>query len=128
MANEEVYLRAILAVVARQTFPVADLAKLVSPFRKAGDKQVAAYNLCDGGRTQSEIAREIGLDPGAFSRTVSRWIELGILIRVGEKRDSRLIHLYPIPVESSKKDREDGRVKGRSSNSENGDSDQTSSA
>lgn len=101
MTNEEAYLRAILATVARQTFPPDALAKLVAP-TKAGEKQLVAYNLCDGSRSQSEIAKELSLDPGAFSRTVSRWVELGILVRVGEKRETRLVHLYPLAVSAAK--------------------------
>ena len=109
MANEEVYLRAILGTVARQTLPPEVLERLVSP-SKTGDKQLVAYNLCDGSRSQSEIAKELGLDPGAFSRTVSRWIELGIIIRTGERRESRLVHLYPLSIEGSRRrTRQDGK-------------------
>lgn len=96
------YLKAILATLARQTFPPEALSKLVAP-TKSGEKQLVAYNLCDGSRSQTEIAKELNLDAGAFSRTVSRWVELGILVRVGEKRDTRLVHLYPLPIEMPKR-------------------------
>lgn len=123
MANEEVYLRAILATVARQTYPPDTLARLVSPVRKAGDKQLAAYNLCDGTRSQTDIAKELKLDSGAFSRTVSRWIELGIVVRVGQNRDLRLVHLYPLPV-SIRKERSHDRPDERA-NQEDGHTDPT---
>lgn len=102
MSNQEVYLKAILATIARQTFPPEALSKLVAP-TKAGDRQLVAYNLCDGSRSQTEIAKELGLDAGAFSRTVSRWVDLGILVRVGEKRETRLVHLYPLPIDIPKR-------------------------
>lgn len=106
MTNEETYLRAILATVARQTFPPDALSRLVAP-TKAGEKQLAAYNLCDGSRLQGEIAKELSLDAGAFSRTVSRWVDLGILVRVGEKRETRLVHLYPLPTSGGKKSKDE---------------------
>ena len=107
MTNQEVYLKAILATLARQTFPPEALSKLVAP-TKAGERQLLAYNMCDGSRSQTEIAKELSLDPGAFSRTVSRWVELGILVRVGEKRDTRLVHLYPRSIESFKHSKANG--------------------
>jgi DNA-binding MarR family transcriptional regulator len=93
MSSQESYLRAILATVARQTFPPASLIELVG----RGEKQLKAFNLCDGSRTQSEIAKELKLDPGNFSKSLSRWIDVGVAIRIGEGRDVRPIHVYPIP-------------------------------
>jgi hypothetical protein len=94
--NEEALLRAILAVVARQAFPPRELYALVAP--KSGlRKQVQAYNLCDGSRTQSEVAKAVGLDQGNFSKSVKRWIELGIMIKVFEDGAEKPIHVYPIP-------------------------------
>jgi len=101
MTNEEIYLRAILATVARQTFPANILEKLVAP-KKGLEKQVAAYNLCDGTRTSAEISRELGLDQSNFSKTVGRWLEAGILIRVGEGKENRPLHVYPLPADLAK--------------------------
>lgn len=93
---QEQLLRAILATVARQTFPPEFIVdKVAIGADKA--KQVEAYNLCDGSRSQTEIAKHFGLDPGNFSRTVARWIDLGIVIKVGLSRDVKLLHVYPIP-------------------------------
>lgn len=102
MPNEEIYLRAILATVARQTFPTQELSRLVSPPGAPGEWQIAAYNLCDGTRSQGEIAKELSIDSGNFSRTVGRWIDLGILLKVGENRETRLVHLYPLPLPTKK--------------------------
>ena len=95
MGSQETYLRAILATVARQTFPPQTILEIMGS--NAGEKQHRAFNMCDGTRTQAEIARELGLDPGNFSRTLGRWIDAGIVIRIGEKGELRLLHVYPLP-------------------------------
>lgn len=100
MAAQDVYLRAILATVARQTFSPARIVEIIN----AGEKQRRAFNLCDGSRTQAEIAKELGLDPGNFSKSVSRWVDEGIVIRVGEKREARPVHVYPLPEALIKKE------------------------
>lgn len=102
MTAEEAYLRAILATVARQTFPPTAIYELVAVGADKA-KQVSAYNLCDGSRSQAEIAKAAGLDQGSFSRTLSRWIDAGIVIRVGERRDVTPVHVYPLSGSLSKK-------------------------
>lgn len=94
---QEQLLRAILATVARQTFSTEFITEKVAVGADKA-KQVDAYNSCDGTKSQSEIAKAVGLDQGSFSRTVARWIELGIVIRVGEGREIKLVHVYPIPT------------------------------
>jgi DNA-binding MarR family transcriptional regulator len=101
MNPQETYLRAILATVARQTFPPAEILKIMGP--NAGEKQFRAYNMCDGTRTQAEIAKELALDSGNFSKSLGRWIDAGIVIRVGEGRDVRPVHLYPLAESYTKK-------------------------
>ena len=100
--SDATYLRAILATVARQTFPPSALHDLISK-GGAGEKQLRAYNLCDGTRTQAEIVKEVGLDAGNFSRSLTRWVDAGIVIRVGETRDVRPVHVYPLPATFLKK-------------------------
>lgn len=95
MSSSDSYLRAILATVARQTFPPERILEIMGP--NAGEKQHRAFNLCDGTRTQSEVAKELGLDSGNFSKTLSRWVDEGIVIRVGDKRETRPVHIYPLP-------------------------------
>lgn len=96
MTIEADLLRAILATVARQTFPPETLAELVAK-GNSGEKQFRAFNLCDGTKSQSEIANAVGLDKGSFSRTLSRWIEVGIVVRIGQGADARPLHIYPLP-------------------------------
>lgn len=100
--NNETILRAILSAVARQTFPVDRLLEIVLP-TGASAKQLAAYNHCDGTKGQGEIAKALKLDAGNFSRTVSRWVDEGVVVRLGEGRDAKLLHVYPLSSDQSKK-------------------------
>jgi hypothetical protein len=93
MDNNESLLRAILATVARSAFPAATIYKIVAP-TAGSDKQLAAYNLCDGKTPQADIGKQAKLDKGNLSRSISRWIEAGIVVRVG--RDQLPMHVYPI--------------------------------
>jgi DNA-binding MarR family transcriptional regulator len=105
----ETYLKAILATVARQTFPPEVLAELVlSNVRSA--KQALAYNLCDGDHTQAEIASITGLDKGSLSRSIARWIELGVVTRAGTNNELRPMHVYPLTKDylAKKKGRKNG--------------------
>lgn len=96
--NSESLLRAVLSVTARQTFPPDKLAEMVGP-----TKQVKAFNLCDGSQSQTDIAKSLKLDSGNFSRTVARWVEEGIVFRLGEGRDAKLLHVYPLNGNAAKK-------------------------
>jgi len=101
MNPQEAYLRAILATVARQTFSPDMILEIMGP--QSGEKQFKAFNLCDSTRTQAEIAKEAGLDPANFSKSLGRWIDAGIVIRVGEGREIRPVHVYPLPDSHTKK-------------------------
>lgn len=103
METQETYLRAILATVARQTFSPSFILESIP-----GEKQRQAFNLCDGTRSQTDIQKELGLDKGSFSKTLSRWVDLGIAIRVGIGREMKPMHVYPISESDVKKAREKG--------------------
>jgi len=94
MANEESYLKAILTLMGHQAFTVPQVAEIVGVGKT---KQIEAFNACDGSRTQGEIAKSLSLDRGNFSRTVARWVEAGIMFRIAEGTDARLLHVFPIP-------------------------------
>lgn len=102
--NSETLLRAIFSVTARQAFPPDRLEEIVSA-KGTGTKQLRAFNMCDGTKSQGEIAKALKLDRGNFSRTVARWIDAGVVIRLGEGREAKLLHVYPLP-ESKKKSKE----------------------
>lgn len=102
MASQDQYLRAILATVARQTFSPDAILEIVAVGTDKG-KQVAAFNLCDGTRSQAEVAKSTGLDSSNFSKTVGRWIDAGIVIKVGTGQDMKPLHVYPLPGTTVKK-------------------------
>ena len=102
MASQEQLLRAILATVARQTFSIDAILDVVAVGSDKA-KQIRAYNLCDGSRSQSEVAKAAGLDSGNFSKTLTRWIDAGVVVRVGENRDVKPVHVYPLPDAAVKK-------------------------
>jgi DNA-binding HxlR family transcriptional regulator len=86
-------LKAILATVARGAFPPGDVYKIVAP-TSGSEKQLAAYNMCDGNTPQVEIAKKLKLKESNLSRSITRWIEAGIVIRVGTEQHP--MHVYPL--------------------------------
>jgi hypothetical protein len=98
MDINESLLRGILATVARQTFTPAQILKIVAPTQDRR-RQLLAYNLCDGVTPQAEIGKKARLDKGNLSRSIARWIEAGIIIRVGAERHP--LHVYPISADNS---------------------------
>ena len=90
---DEALLRALLATFGRSAFSPEDLLKILAP-KSGGDKQIEAYNLCNGRTSQSDIAKKTGLDAGNFSRTISRWVDEGVMFRV--EPDQHPLHLYPL--------------------------------
>jgi len=96
MTESHQILKAILSTIARQTFPPETLLDLVAPQANSG-KQIAAYNLCDGEHTQAEIVASVKVDKASLSRSISRWVELGIMFRTGSGAEMRPMHLYLLP-------------------------------
>jgi hypothetical protein len=93
MDTSEALLKAILATVARKTFPPDVLAKIVAP-TAGSKKQLTAYNLCDGQTPQAEIGKKAKLDKGSLSRVITRWVEAGVIVRIGA--DRLPLHVYPL--------------------------------
>ncbi len=102
MSKDEVYLRAILATVARQTFSLDEILAHVAP-RSGSSKQIEAYNLCDGTRSVTQIAAETKLDKSNLRKSINRWTDAGIVIRIEEGQEIRPVHVYPIPDAEAKK-------------------------
>ena len=100
--NTEQLLRAILGMAARQAIPEGRLAQIVA--KGGGESQLHAFNMCDGEKSQGEIAKAASIDPGSFSRTVARWVEAGIVVRLGEGREATLLHVYPLSREAISKE------------------------
>ena len=93
-------LKALIATTGRLAFPTEKLQEVVCS-KNAGPKQIKAFNLCDGTRSQADIVKTCKLDTGNFSRTVGRWIDAGVLFRIGEGKDAKLLHVYPLSEDAS---------------------------
>lgn len=92
-STTDALLRVLIGVTARVAIPGPRLrALVVGRNARSGDKYVAAYNLCDGSRGVTEVARLSGLDQGNLSRAIARWIEDGVMFKLGS--DTRPVHLY----------------------------------
>ena len=100
MKTTEDLLKGILATLGRTAFAPEVLYKIVAP-TSGSCKQVLAYNLCDGQTSQAEICKRAKLDAGSLSRSIAKWIEAGVIIRMGD--DSLPLHLYPLTRMSPKK-------------------------
>ncbi|BAM90399.1 hypothetical protein S58_44140 [Bradyrhizobium oligotrophicum S58] len=99
MDTSDELLKAILATVARNTFPPAVITKIVAP-TSGSEKQLLAYNLCDGQTPQAEICKKAKLDKGSFSRSLTKWIEAGVVVRIGSERLP--LHVYPLTKVSAR--------------------------
>jgi hypothetical protein len=94
-------LKGILATVGRTAFPPDKLYKIVAP-TVGSAKQVLAYNLCDGETPQAEIGKRTKLDRGNLSKTIAKWVEAGVIVRVGD--DGHPLHLYPLTTKPKKEE------------------------
>jgi hypothetical protein len=99
MDMNESLLRAIFATVGRSTFPPPQVYRVITP-HGGSDRQLAAYNLRDGNTPQADIAKRAKLDKGAMSRALARWIEAGIVVRIG--KDMLPLHVYPLSKDNLK--------------------------
>src|SRR6516225_5242926 len=90
--NQDDLLRCLLQVIGRAAMKEEDVREIVG-----SGKQLKAFNLCDGSLSQADIARRAKINDGNFSRTAARWVQSGVLFRIGVESDSTLLHIYPIP-------------------------------
>ncbi len=97
MSATEGYLKAILAMLARQAIPVDELKKIVAP-KGDGKKQITAYNLCNGQRNQSEVAKLSGINAANLQKTLVRWESQGIIVRNEYDGEIHPVHVYPLPT------------------------------
>jgi hypothetical protein len=105
--NSEDLLRCLVQVVARAAIPRDQVVQIVG----TGGKQAKAFNLCDGTRSQAEVAKKTGLHQASLSRTFARWVENGVAFWVGDGNEARLLHVYPVPGQPSRSGRKAGRSK-----------------
>ena len=88
-------LKALININGRNAFKERDLIQIISP-KGIQDKQIKAYNLCDGKNSQSDIVKMLKFDKSNFSKSILRWIEAGIIFRVDNDNGIKLLHIYPL--------------------------------
>src|SRR5436309_459727 len=81
----------LIRAIARGPLPVTAVEQIVSP-TAASAKMRRAFNLCDGTRTQAQVAAAAKIDQGQLSRAITRWEANGVLFRLGSGRLARLFH------------------------------------
>jgi hypothetical protein len=101
-------LKMLINITARSVFHEDTVKQLVAP-TTASDKYFIAYNLCDGTRSQAEIARMAGLDAHNLSKAINRWIQHGIMYKVGSA-ESKPLHIYPLASNVRKKQQSDNNT------------------
>lgn len=94
----EYLLECLIHVIGRVAMPVDKVAEVVGE----GKKQRAAFNLCDGSNAQTDISKKTGIAQGNLSKTFKRWVENGVAYWIGEGKDARLLHIYPLPEVTKK--------------------------
>lgn len=87
-----------LQMIARVAMPAEKVYEIINSGKSGRKKkQLKAYNLCDGTKSLTEIAKKAGIKQGNLSRTAKRWIQSGIMFSLREGQETRLLHLYPLP-------------------------------
>lgn len=94
----EYLLECLIHVIGRVAIPVDQVSQVVGD----GRKQRKAFNLCDGSKSQTEVAKAAGIAQGNLSNTFKRWVENGVAYWIGEGKDARLLHIYPLPATKKK--------------------------
>lgn len=89
-------LKVLIAVTGRGVFSPDQISQIVAP--RGRGPYILAYNLCDGATPLAEIARLAKLDRANLHKATLKWIEAGILFRVGP--NEMLLHLYSLPPQT----------------------------
>jgi hypothetical protein len=83
----------VIQVVGRLVLPPEKVLEIVG----TGKNYLKAYNLCDGRNSQMEVVDQTGIDQGSLSKVYKRWVENGVAFWIGEGKEKRLLHIYPLP-------------------------------
>jgi DNA-binding MarR family transcriptional regulator len=97
-ARLEQLFECLIHVIGRAAIPQAEVTKVVG----TGPKQVKAFNLCNGNNSQKDIAKKTRLHQSNLSRTFTRWVDAGIAFSIGDGKETRLLHVYPLHYDARK--------------------------
>ena len=89
----------LIQVIGRVAMPAESVREIVG----RGKAHLKAFNMCDGTHKQQEIVAATGIDKGALSRLVRKWIESGIAFEFGSGKEARVLHIYPLVEEGNER-------------------------
>ena len=98
----ESLLKILIQVTGRIAIPVDKVEKIVC----TSPEYVKAFNLCDGGATQLEIATKCEIDHSNLNKAMKRWVANGVAFQIGPGKNAKILHVYPIPEAMKKKGKE----------------------
>jgi len=100
-------LRALVGLIGRAAFPEHKLRDLVSP--SGNSAYFHAYRMCDGRTPLTAIVKQTGIDSSNLSKAVGKWVDAGVMFRIGPKHLP--LNLYavtqPVGKAASKRGRAD---------------------
>jgi len=86
-------LRCLSHLIGRVAIPATEVRSIIGP----GKNRIKAFNLFDGTQTIQDVVHKTDINQGNLSTAAASWVEHGIAFWIGEGRDARLLHIYPIP-------------------------------
>jgi predicted transcriptional regulator len=96
----EQLLECLVHTIGRIAMPLDKVQEIVGT---RSNSQIKAFNLLNGNLTQTDVAKKAKLDKANLNKAIIRWIENGIVFRLGGDQKAPLMHIYPIPNKPSKK-------------------------
>jgi hypothetical protein len=108
--DTEDLLRCLVHIAGRTAVPVETTRAVVGE----GKNRTKAFNLCDGRTALNAIAKKTRIDQGNLSRAASIWVENGVAFWIGDGKDARLLHVYPLPKQDKRKNKAPKKRKGKS--------------
>ncbi len=88
----EYLIECLIQVVGRVAVPEEKVREIVG----WKPKQVRAFNFCDGNTSQKDIAKKVRLHQQSLSVSAKRWVQNGVAFWVGDGKNARLLHIYPL--------------------------------
>ena len=88
----------IISLLGRLVFNEDKVIELVTANKKENlkIKYIEGYNSCDGKKSQTEIAKVVGVSQSTLSPIINEWVELGIVYEISRANRKYYRKLFPI--------------------------------
>ena len=73
----------MISLLGRMAFPNDMLKEIIRKGSKKPDEMLAAYNLCDGKTTITDIAKRAEIAQPSLSVAIDKWEQEGIITKIG---------------------------------------------